>query len=299
MSILVSVLAVLVGGWWGVTRVIIPMQLTSKAPATSAPLDYSVPGHWLHRPETPPPPVWEAGWEIDFFVIPPAPQRLSSHGIVDPMDEDLRADQLSASTALIDALSDHGAVYMPSLRWPSPIADPPADLDATSADVLTSFETYLDTDNQGRAVIFVVQDNADDVLVEVSEAIGTRLLDVQSRVGGIAFVGSPISDHYADFRWPRLCSSALGINCAFVISADPSTSFWASLLPQKPSLIANMEFWDADAPSYIVESHTRVILADLENNVAKTAEPLGELTFVDAPEIRRPGEVDEEQPDQN
>ena len=295
--IISAVAALLFACWWSVTRVIIPMQLSSSEETATVPLDYSVPGHWLYRPDSPPPPVWEAGWEIDFFVIPPAPQRLSAEGLIDPMDDQLRDDQRGASAALVEILGSAGQVYMPSLRWPSPISKPPADVRTASADVLTSFETYLERDNQGRAVVFVVPANAPSVLTTVSEAVSNRLAEIQRRLGGLVVIGRSATDVSA---WSTpLCSAALATNCTFVVPAEPASTLLAPLLTPKPTLIPNLVLNDPEATKEALNLHTRVILADLENNVAKTAEPLGELTFVDAPEIRRPGEVDEAQPDQN
>lgn len=293
----VAVTAFLIAIWWGVTRVIIPMQLSSGQATTPAPLDYSVPGNWLYRPDTPPPPVWEAGWAVDFFVVPPAPQRLSAEGLVDPMEDQLRADQRAASTALVQVLGSAGQVYMPSLRWPSPVSKPPTDAQTASTDLLASFEIYLERDNHGRAIVFVVPANAPSVLNTISEAIKSRLTEIQPRLGGLVVVGRSASD-LSPWSTP-LCSAALGTNCTFAMPAEPASSLFASLATPKPELIPSLTLIDPETTSEALGLHIRVVLADLENNVAKTAEPIGEITLVDAPEIRRPGQLIEAQPGEN
>ncbi|MEO0465763.1 MAG: hypothetical protein AAF216_04415 [Pseudomonadota bacterium] len=281
----------LIGGWFLAMKVVIPGQLRSGDPVTVAPLDYEVPRSWLVRPTTPPSAVWEEGWAIDFFVVPPAPQTAQPRGAVDPTSTEFAAWQLDQKQPLLDALSPHGAIYMPAIRWHSPVAETSLDSSSVSDDLTSSFQSYLDRDNRGRAVIFVLPSNLQNLLLSLERAVEVGPNDTSSRMAGVLFVGPR---GFPPTTIPVLvCSAGLGDTCFLELAASQAPNSFEWLSVPLPYRIAPMSLDDIAESDRAIGAHVRAVLTDLENNVSKTAEPLEALEAVEIPTVRRPGQIDE------
>ncbi|MFN4226140.1 MAG: hypothetical protein ACK4HR_07460 [Hyphomonas sp.] len=130
-----------------------------REPATVAALpdyDYSVPGSWAVRPQTPPPAVWEGGWDMDVMLLS-AGQAIAS-GAADTGEKRVMAATKSLRD-MSEAFLPIGPVYAPLLRGTD-----------VQADTAAAWAAYLADDNRGRAFIIVTDTALPQALVDTLSA---------------------------------------------------------------------------------------------------------------------------------
>ena len=269
LPIIVVALLAIAGGYWAWTHIISPPPYLELEP-----LNYTEDSSWSALPVESPPAVWADGWGIDVFVIS---EDAALKGRTQPQLEKNERKAREQAQALKSRLEQIGEVYAPLYRD-----------NARNDDITRAFETYLRSDNLGRALI-IVQDSP------VPPSILARLEqdpDLRDRFGGFLAIsdakdgipplqssqntsGDPSGDTESEntFCPERLKDEQ---NCQIVVPAHKSKGIWIITSETIPGGTPIEEF-----PEW------------LEANVAKSAEPLGDFEEVEIVDIRRPGETDE------
>lgn len=224
--------------------------------AALADFDYAEPQSWAVRPGTPPPAVWEAGWDIDVLI-------LSADAATEPGESDTEERRIQASAKTLDSLSaaftQIGPVYAPLLRRESMLTDTAAAL-----------EHYIDEDNRGRA--FVVATDAPLPSVFAEKLSADNLL--RDRFAGVMTFGD--SADTAGFapgtNMQDVCSRRYegSETCTQAIELRRSGSGYAAT-------------GDNGAGDALVGGFTNW----LHGNASKLAEPLGDFEEVEIVDIQK------------
>lgn len=253
IAVVAILLAVAIGAVVWSTRE--PEVVTGPAVPT---FDYTSADSWALRPETPPPAVWETGWDIDVVLID-AEAALEVNGDV-ALDKRLE-DAAERLSDLEPAFESIGHVYAPYLRA--------ANLDADTAAAITH---YLQTDNRGRAFVIATDRPLPGAVVPAFAA--DPLL--RDRFGGVMF--------YAEDE--TVAALAEGI----AVSDICSRRFKAGeTCVESVELRRSGGKYDRTGG----ERLTSGLIGWLNDHASKLAEPLGELEEVEIIDIRRPGETDD------
>ena len=250
---------------------LLPNWLSRGDPVLAEAPDFTQPSAWILTPDTLPPAVWEEGWAIDFFVLPPVPATLQRHGVVATLDEPARAAINRDTAALVALLEAHGAVYMPALRMPSASARAP-DYTASSVDLIAAFRPYLEDRNRGRAIVPVILPGSSELLPELEAASDSAT----ERLPLVIVLGSETTSDI------NLATETLVIETQ---AGSPLPGI--ARLPNAPgsSIPADVAQSESDLAAAI-----QAVYARLEN-VPRRAEPLGGFEVIEATPIRRPGET--------
>ncbi|MEM0985281.1 MAG: hypothetical protein AAGJ32_03450 [Pseudomonadota bacterium] len=253
----------------------IAMALNASA-ATSAPVapDYAQTTSWITRPDTPPPSVWEAGWDVDLFLLPPWPKAWAAPGTIDPRDGAYRRAQTEALADIREAWPAEQAVYSPALRVPSPASRTP-DWIAAQADLEAATETYFEDLNTGRAVAFVVPAGAGELIPALKAALAARSDLERSRVISITALGT--GDPALD---AALEGCSFGDGCPDTLPVHTAPTWRARVAPQPPGGVHPFRTDDRGALSSAYTSLKARWLSHLNENVSKPAEPLGDFETI-------------------
>lgn len=224
--------------------------------AALADFDYAAPESWAVRPASPPPAVWESGWDIDVLL-------LSADAAIEPGEIETEEHRLQAASKSLDALSaafnDIGPVYAPLLRRES-----------LGADAAAALARYIEEDNRGRA--FVV---ATDTILPATfvETLGADKLLRDRFAGVMAFGETPDAAGFAQgTNTQSVCSRRYDETgaCTQVIELRRSGSIYIVAGENEPgnSLVGGFTVW-------------------LHGNASKLAEPLGDLEEIEIVEIQK------------
>lgn len=188
-------------------------------PVVLDPYDYALEDSWHAKPETAPPPVWEAGWDTDvILLLSPAARR--------------------APEAHSEALSAFGAVYAPKLRGP--------EFDEDAAEAL---QRYLDDDNNGRALVIASDRPLPASIVPVINSDPM----VRARFAGVLLLEGQEAAFASGVSAGSVCSDRFGAGeiCAAPIDIRRSDGVWviAGDEPHGGAVIDGFEEWlDTSAP---------------------------------------------------
>lgn len=253
------------------------------APVARAP-DPTQAGVWLVRPASPPPAVWERGWGIDVFMLPPRPSLAADGPVISTSQDNLR-EQLTARTeALADPLAGIGPIYVPSLRLPSPATHDP-DWTLAQRDLETAFAAYLETNNRGRAVLVAVPPGSEPLLGALAIPIAEAPQKLKQRMAGLVHYSAdgPVAPP------EEICGPAIAQQCLVEIPVIQAKSPLAILAPRLPNASPAYEIASPVTARSALTVRRETVLAWLEKNGAREAEPLGGLETIEVAPIRRPG----------
>lgn len=220
--------------------------------------DYAAGDSWATRPETPPPAVWETGWNIDVVLIDAASALEVSDDVALQKRRDDAAERLEDVAAAFDSI---GPVYAPFLRA--------ASLDTDTAGAATQ---YLTNDNRGRAFVIATDRALPAGLLPAFEA--DPLL--RDRFGGILFYGDANTG----------TGFAQGITALDICSRR---------FKDGESCVEPVELHRSGGRFTLTGGNrlTGGLIGWLNDHASKLAEPLGDLEEIEIIDIRRPGETDE------
>ncbi|MEM9739407.1 MAG: hypothetical protein AAF829_06020 [Pseudomonadota bacterium] len=261
-------------------RIGVPAYLATGTPLGAEPADFTVDAGWIKRPETRPDAVWEGGWALDFFVLPPVPDTLQRHGSVSTDAGKAHTAVFSQTTDLVSLLEAHGAVYMPALRMPSQVTAAP-DWEMTRSDLVSALSVYTNSDNRGRAMVFVADASTWWLVQSLSDILSAAgSPDVEDRV---VLVMSPTVLAQPDHSMSNAQYHSLNMHAA--------KGFLQHLLamPQKAPT------WQL--PENTPESDNRIqslvqdALERATQTSAKAVEPFGAIEIIREAPINRPCEA--------
>lgn len=229
-----------------------------RAPATItalAELNYAEAHSWAVRPETPPPAVWESGWDIDVVLV-------SAGSAIERGEAETAAKRFQESTKSLsdksEAFAPIGPVYAPLLRRAN-----------VSADVGAALTHYLAEDNRGRAFI-VATDTVLPASFSTDLAADPLLRD---RFAGILTFGDT----------PEAAGFAPGTTKSDVCSRRYEASETCTLTVELRRTGGSYAI-SGDGPpgAELVQGFTDW----LHGNASKLAEPLGDLEEIEIIEIQ-------------
>ncbi len=280
-------------GWFALKDSVLTAWMSRGAPleAASAP-DHTSDAGWAIKPGDPPPAVWETGWVTDVFLLPPLASAPLRHGTIRPDTTPALRSQIRRAEALATPLFAIGPVYMPKLRLPSPAnsADS-ADWSLAREDLASALNAYLEQHNKGRAILFAVAPGSEPLLDAVSEVMASGPDELRQRSGGLVVFEALPQDTGA---LETICSPAVGENCVLLIASSPISDFGWFFAPHLPSDKPIRALDNPVAAGVDIEARRNAVLAYLEENVARMAEPLPGFETIDVAPIRRPGTTRED-----
>ncbi|MBI1400475.1 hypothetical protein [Hyphomonas sp.] len=224
--------------------------------------DYASGDSWAVSPATPPPAVWEAGWDIDVLLLAREAALVSDDRSPLEKRRDKAAEGLSDLAAAFDPI---GPVYAPYLRAAT------AQVDMAAATL-----AYFEESNRGRAFVIVADAPLPRVVTEA--IIADPLL--RDRFAGILYFG--------DVENPQ--RFAEGIEAASVCSRryKPEDGCVIDIELRRSGGKADFA-GDGAIGGRLVSG----LIPWLNTRASKLAEPLGDFEEVEIVDIRRPGETDE------
>lgn len=252
-------------------------------PVAEAP-DHTQGSGWLLRPENPPPAVWERGWAIDIFMLPARPGYGSRGKVIDPSLDAVRTQITERTEALAGPLSGIGPIYVPALRLPSPaIRDP--DWSLAKSDLTNAFAAYLETDNRGRAILIAVPPGSEPLLGALSPPLAEASKNLKDRMAGLVQYNTDVPANPPD----EICGPAIMQQCLISLPVMKAEAPLAILAPNLPNAWPRHEIISPVTARSALTVRRETVLAWLEKNGAREAEPLGGLETIEVAPIRRPG----------
>lgn len=251
---------------WLLGKDAIGMAVMGMQPEVAAPApDYGDTAMWLHYPGEPPASVWEGGWDVDLFLLPPWPKAWQPGGVIDPAGTGYRTLQADALDAILPALEATGPVYCPALRLPSPTT--PDDWSKAEADLERALDHYFDHANGGRALA-------------VYGLPGSGLPGSGLDGGGLEAAVAKAVAARSDLEQARIVVLGASLSDAGVESAAPfghrlGAQPPGGVYPYRPRSPAGLETVTATLAGLRADW-----LAHLEQNVPKPAEPLGDFETI-------------------
>lgn len=256
--------------------------------ATAPPPTYQDPESWGHWPETAPEPVWEDGWAVDVFLVPPMPSAAHRHGIVAANHLRARRSVMEHAEPLAGALSAIGPVYMPLVRTPSP-ADREPDWDAPRGDLAAALETYLETRNAGRGLVIAVPAGSMALLDALPGPLAQSETGVSNRLGGLVSFSQDEPRPAPD----GVCGQAgQALGCRLDIGVEASGGLGRLLFANLPGGSPDVELTDPEAARAALAQRRATLLDWLDANAARRAEPLTGFETIEVAPIRTPGAQD-------
>lgn len=191
-----------------------------REPEDLPPYDYERADSWSALPETPPAPVWEAGWETDVILLA---QTATAHR---------RPEEYCA------ALAPVGPVYAPRLRQSD-----------FGADAGKALQHYLEAHNRGRA--FVIASNH-PLPASVVPVINSDPM-LRARFGGVLLLDGQEIAFAQGVRAGSVCSDRFGAGeiCAEPVELRRENGEWtaAGETPLAGPVLGGFEDWlNASAP---------------------------------------------------
>ena len=243
--------------------------------------DYGNSAAWILRPDIPPPSVWEAGWAVDVFLLPPWPKAWTGPGTIAPDNADYRIEQADFLAAVLPALGSVGPVYSPAARLPAPMEDMPNWTDA-QADAMAALEYYFENDNNGRAVALAVPEGSAPLI----EALMGRLDRVghreHARIVALIVLGDgAMAETFAE--------CGFGPSCPTRLPVQPSPAILTRLGAQPAGGVHPLGAVDEAGLSEILSNAHAEWINHLDENVPKPAEPFGAFESIEAAPVFRPG----------
>jgi len=258
--------------------------------ATAPPPSYEGQDNWAHWPEPAPAPVWEAGWDVDVFLIPPMPAAAHRHGIMAASHPRARHSVVSRAEPLVGALSELGPVYMPLVRAPSP-ADRAPDWSESRADLAAALDTYLETRNAGRALVIAVPPGSGRLLEAVTRSVAQSQTGLDARLGGVVRFRQEAPKAIP----AQLCGQAAeALGCRIDIASRADSGVRKLVLPTLPGGSPLLELAAPDAAQAALRARREELRAWLEANLAKRAEPLDGFETIEVAPVRKPGQAEDE-----
>lgn len=183
-------------------------------PADLPPYDYTLTESWIAQPESPPPPVWESGWEVDVIL-------LAQTATAQRSPEDYAA-----------ALSAAGPIYAPRLRQ-SDFAD----------DAGAALQHYVNEYNQGRAFVIASNEPLPAPLVPILNSDPM----LHARFGGVLLLDGQDIAFAPGIRASAVCSNrfAAGEVCAEPVELNRENGAWvvAGEPPLDGSVLGGFTEW--------------------------------------------------------
>ncbi|MEM7766277.1 MAG: hypothetical protein AAF253_02175 [Pseudomonadota bacterium] len=244
--------------------------------------DYAAEENWLVYPDTPPPTLWEAGWEVDLFVLPPHPKAWHPPGTIDAADPDYRLEQLEALAAIRSSLDIGSPIYTPALRLPSP-ADPSPDWSLAATDLAAALSYYFDTLNTGRALAVLIPEGDHPLVPALTAALDQRSDLDRARI--VTLLALSDTDHDLN---AALSNCAYGTICPTRLDVTPRPSLLSQLGAQPPGGIHPLRADDPLALGATLLALKADWLAYLEAGIPKPAEPLGDFETIEVAPVYTP-----------
>lgn len=276
-GLLVLLLICALGVW-----LLLPGWLSRGEPAHAPAPDFSQSSGWIMAPGETPPAVWETGWAIDFFVLPPVPATLQRHGTVSTVDGEARTAIQAQTSEITNLLSQHGAVYMPALRMPSAAQRTP-DYRPAATDLDSALRQYLDADNRGRAIVPVFLPGSGALAPTLANVLSSAPQNVSERVPMLLQAGADLPEELGLLA-PR-------------ITLETSDARTLPALARLPNAPAATGFADPQHAADTLGTAVEDAYRHLDENVAPRAEPLGDFEVIEVSPIRRPGETNDAEPE--
>lgn len=252
--LLTAILLLTAGGsffWWINSR---------EAPELIEPpsFDYASADSWAVRPVSPPPAVWEAGWDLDVVLL--SAETAIDAGTADSFERSLGKSR-NALENMATAFESIGPVYAPVVRQHE-----------LAPDLSAALSAYLANDNRGRA--FVV---ATDSLLPPDFA-ATLANDplLRDRFAGVLAL-EETAGFAPDTNKAEVCSRRY----------EQATGCTLQAPLRKAGNTYALE-GDAEKGGVLVQGFT----AWLRDHGSKLAEPLGDLEEIEIIDIQKPQEGD-------
>ncbi len=252
----------------------------AAAPAAPDPAD---PEHWLIAPDAPPPSLWDAGWDIDLFLLPPRPRAWTAPGPVAPGDSAYAAQQARTLDALVPLLADAGTLYTPVLRLPSPVSEP-GDWSLAAADLDAAVDHYFDKLNTGRAVAVLVPAGDHPLVPPLMATLADRTEIERARIVSVvmldAAAGGPLE--------AALSGCTYGGPCPLRLDVRLAPGLAGRLAPQPPGGIHRLRLANPIATGTELAALRADWLDYLETSVPRPAEPLGGFETIEVAPVYTP-----------
>lgn len=224
--------------------------------AALADFDYAAPESWAVRPASPPPAVWEAGWDIDVLL-------LAADAAIEPGEFETEERRVQAAAKSLEAyaaaFTHIGPVYAPLIRGGS-----------LEADTAAALVRYLEQDNRGRAFVVVT----DTLLPQVfTEKLSTDPLLRDRFAGVMTFGQAPDAAGFApETDKTEVCSRRYEAadTCTQTVDLRRSGSSYSTT-------------GDNGAGDALIGGFT----AWLHGNASKLAEPLGDFEEIEIVDIQK------------
>lgn len=275
--------------WFGLKNWAIRTWLSQGRVIETTVPDYRLDSSWLALPNQPAPAVWSDGWASDVFWLPApstTPQRSGLVGIDSPASY---RDMSRTLTSLQPALVQAGQIYAPLYRFQSPASRGQQLTQESMTDRFDAFQTYANTYNRGRA-FFIATDRPIDPQIAAYIQSDPHMLE---RFGGVIRLGeladaslSPVPEQLP------LCSAAFRpLDCIHPLPISIRHKRFGFLFPQLPVRRASIRLAKHETGAAL-SGQTKHLIAWLEENGTRLAEPFGDFEEVGIAPVRRPGETD-------
>ncbi|MEO0884127.1 MAG: DUF3089 domain-containing protein [Pseudomonadota bacterium] len=280
--------ALLLVAWFGLKDVVYTTSLQANTPASATPLDYSDVESWAAFPDTRPPGAWEKPWGVDVFLIGPPTGIASGPGLVDARSEEHQEKFDESITTLSRALPRGVPIYAPHYHAPS-AADTPGQVNEIVAQgIQAAFDQYFANENRDRAILLAIDERA----LPYSETITTELT---SDTLAERFAGRVVFGILRDQSPPITCNPSLGTACDQAVDMQSHGNPFGFVLPRLPGRVVRRSPIDPDGTAEAIRVQAEQVSTWLDTFGPKPAEPLGSIQEVAIVPIRRPGEVDPDQ----
>ena len=291
-------LAVLCAAWFGLKDIALQSYLSNGELNVPASLSYDTGEAWAVTPEVPPPGAWETPWGVDAFVVlPPANVNLQ-HGLLPIEDAEVIKDTLGALQQMGEAIPGQTPVYAPLYRAPSPATkgDDRLAMNAMSSDdLLSAFEHYLETFNNGRGIMLIIAESSDPYASPLIERLQED--DLVSRFAGLISFGPETSPYETQ---PLKCANVLGDGCHQKVTTKSKTNFGRLLMPSLSYTAPALNVIDANGVAQAIKTQAENVSIWLDETQPKPAEPFFATEIIESSPIYRPGEdAPIEQSDEN
>lgn len=281
--------ALVIVAWFGLKDAAYRGFLATNIPASPEMLDYSMQDSWVIFPEAAPPGAWETPWGVDAFIVAPPAGLATASGLSDARSDLHQAAFQKSVEELLRAIPDTVTAYAPHYHSPSAAntKQEPYKVEI-EAQLLAAFRHYMDTHNQGRAILVLYDDRADAFMGPILDTLRSDNL-FERYAGSVSIIASGKYDE-ADMTYHDRCSPALDDGCLNFIEATSISHPLGFLAPRLPGRVVERAIIDSEGASVAIAAQAKQVSVWLDETAPKPAEPLGDFEEVDVVPIYRPGD---------
>ncbi|MEO9969989.1 MAG: DUF3089 domain-containing protein, partial [Hyphomonadaceae bacterium] len=207
-------------------------------------LDYTPQESWAIIPDEQPAGAWETPWGVDIFLVFPSPRNDTKHGLMLPNDAFAHSSQLALSEEIQTALPEGTSLYAPKYRSLSNTASKSTkDMQVlASGDLEAAFQSYLEVDNRGRAVMLVSIGDTAPLISPILERL--QLEDLQHRFAGLVHFTPDAAQDASHFD-ALTCSPGLEGACFQSVPIQEERPLTDQILARLPNTRAHYKILDA------------------------------------------------------